>query len=323
MPQGDTSIKNSSHHASPIDRTHRAVLNMLNALSAPTYDVGILSERGALPGFNHLTPETVLARIPTMKAHNSHGSHIYIRPAGHHQFTVLDDLAPDHLARLSADGYEPCAVVETSPNNYQAWLKHDTEYEPRLSSYIAQTLARRYHGDPNAADWRRFGRLPGFTNCKPKHRMPNGFFPFVLLRAHSGRQYTRAAQFRIEIIRDFQIQEQARHAALAARRTSFSPSKAGAVRYSHLSLQKFRESPRYRERPAAADISFCVAALSLGMPEYEIARALDHNYLSRDPNPARRNAYIQRTIGKARYWARASPLNPQCVPYEDTHGNEQ
>jgi hypothetical protein len=33
--------------------------------------------------------------------------------------------------------------------------------------------------DPSAADWRRFGRLPGFTNCKPKYRKEDGLFPFV------------------------------------------------------------------------------------------------------------------------------------------------
>jgi hypothetical protein len=35
-------------------------------------------------------------------------------------------------------------------------------------------LAGRYDADPSAADWRRFGRLPGFTNCKPKYRKADG-----------------------------------------------------------------------------------------------------------------------------------------------------
>ena len=37
-------------------------------------------------------------------------------------------------------------------------------------------LAERFGTDRNAADWRRFGRLPGFTNCKPQHRNQHGFF---------------------------------------------------------------------------------------------------------------------------------------------------
>ena len=48
-----------------------------------------------------------------------------------------------------------------------------------LGTFAAQTLAARYDAGPSAADWRRFGRLPGFTNCKPKYRKLDGLFPFV------------------------------------------------------------------------------------------------------------------------------------------------
>jgi hypothetical protein len=46
-----------------------------------------------------------------------------------------------------------------------------------------------------------------------------------------------------------------------------------------------------------------VAAYSLGMPDDAMASTLDSGYLSRDPNPARKAAYIQRTMAKARLWA--------------------
>ena len=68
-------------------------------------------------------------------------------------------------------------------------------------------------------------------------------------------------------------------------------------------LQRFRNSAKYYDRPAAADIAFCVAAYSLAMPEDAIASTLDSQYLSRDPNPSKRAAYIQRTMAKARSWA--------------------
>ncbi|WP_245632607.1 DNA-primase RepB domain-containing protein [Edaphobacter aggregans] len=48
---------------------------------------------------------------------------------------------------------------------------------------------------PAAADWRRFGRLPGFTNSKPKYRKPDGLFPFVRLHSHTGQQYPMAQAF--------------------------------------------------------------------------------------------------------------------------------
>ena len=61
-----------------------------------------------------------------------------------HNLTVLDDLAQESVDTLSVDGFEPCAVVETSPGNFQAWLKHHRTYETAVSTFIAQELARRY-----------------------------------------------------------------------------------------------------------------------------------------------------------------------------------
>jgi hypothetical protein len=116
----------------------------------------------------------VLAKLSLLKYRNARGSHIYIRPSAEHRFTVLDDLNETSLARLSADGFEPCAVVETGVGNFQAWLKHAAVLPKLVGSLAAQLPARRYNADLSAAGWRRFGRLPGFTNCKPKYRKPDG-----------------------------------------------------------------------------------------------------------------------------------------------------
>jgi hypothetical protein len=285
-----------------MDRTPIAVRNMLAALDAPAYDIGILSDRGMLPGLSDLPDHLVMSRLPLLRAHNSRGAHIYIRPSGTHRFTVLDDLNQNSIDRLIADGFEPCAVVETSAGNFQAWLKHDDVYPTDLSTFIAQTLAGRYQGDPSAADWRRFGRLPGFTNCKPKYRKDNGLYPYVLLRSCTGNQYRMASLLRLDLTKQFQLQEQERQARIAQHRAVVFPG-ISAMRYSHLSLEKFRTAPKYQDRPAAADIAFCVAAYSLGMPDDAMANTLDSEYLSRDPNPAKRAAYIRRTMAKARLWA--------------------
>ena len=82
-----------------------------------------------LPGLDGITAAAaVLVRLPLFKYRNAHGSHIYTRPSGKHRFTVLDDLDETSLARLSTDGFNPCAVVETSAGNFQAWLKHPTVF---------------------------------------------------------------------------------------------------------------------------------------------------------------------------------------------------
>ena len=285
-----------------MDCTVTAVRNLLGALGAPLHDIGILSDRGMLPRQAGLSSDMVLSRVAMLKAHNGRGAHIYIRPSGEHRFTVLDDLNIDAARKMSADGYAPCALVETSPGNFQAWLKHDDVYPKQLSTFIARTLAERFGGDPSAADWRRFGRLPGFTNCKPKHRRPDGLFPYVLLRSCTGEQYRMAAYLRIEQTKLFQLREHEQEVRRQRLRriASFSSTRR---RYSHLSLARFRNAPKFHERPAAADIAYCVAAFSLRMPDDQIARTLSDEYLSRDPNPARKAAYIERTMAKARAWA--------------------
>ena len=130
-----------------------------------------------------------------------------------------------------------------------------------LGTFAAQTLAERYDADPSAADWRRFGRLPGFTNCKPKYRKLDGLFPFVRLHSHSGQQYPMADGFEQEIAKLYEAREQERE----ARRLESSLSPQRGRRLSNISLEHFRTSIKYQDRPAAADIAFCFVAYANGM----------------------------------------------------------
>ena len=60
---------------------------------------------------------------------------------------------------------------------------------------IGGYLARRYGGDPAGTDWRRLGRLAGFTNQKRERRLPNGYAPWVQLQdAERGWASQRDAQ---------------------------------------------------------------------------------------------------------------------------------
>jgi hypothetical protein len=282
-----------------MNRTEATVRNMLSAIEAPLYDVGVLSDRGMLPGLDGISATNVIERLSLLKYRNARGSHIYIRPSGEHRYTTLDDLSEVSLARLAADGFTPCAVVETSAGNFQAWLKHPAVLPKLLGTFAAQTLAARYDADPRAADWRRFGRLPGFTNCKPKYKRPDGLFPFVHLRSYTGEQYPMAETIVGEITRLYEAREQERE----ARRLQASLSPQRGPRLSNLSLERFRTSSKYQDRPAAADIAFCVAAYANGMDEVRIERALEDDYLSRDPSPSKRASYIRRTMTKAKDWA--------------------
>ena len=280
-----------------MDRTEATVRNMLTAIEAPLYDVGVLSHRGMLPSLDGIPATDVIERLSLLKYCNARGSHIYIRPSGEHRYTALDDLSEISLAKLTTDGFTPCAVVETSAGNSKAWLKHPVVLPKLLGTFAAQTLAARYDADPSAADWRRFGRLPGFTNCKPKYKRPDGLFPFVRLKSHSGQQYPMAEAFVQEVTKLYDEREQERE----AKRLQASLSPQGGRR-SFVSLERFRTSSKYHDRPAAADIAFCVAAYANGLAEDRIEHALEDDYLSRDPSPSKRAAYIRRTMEKARRW---------------------
>ena len=94
----------------------------------------------------------------------------------------------------------------------------------------------------------------------------------------------------------------AREQEREAKRLQSSLSPHRGPRLSNLSLERFRTSIKYQDRPAAADIAFCVAAHASGMTEDRIESALDDDYLSRDPSASKRAAYIRRTIEKARRW---------------------
>jgi hypothetical protein len=59
--------------------TESTVRNMLTAVEAPLYDIGVLSERGMLPGLNGMLAAAVPDRLSLLKHRQAHGSHIYIR----------------------------------------------------------------------------------------------------------------------------------------------------------------------------------------------------------------------------------------------------
>ena len=119
------------------------------------------------------------------------------------------------------------------------------------------------------------------------------------MQRDSGEQYPMAEPFVREITKLYEEREHEQE----ARRLQSSLSPHRGQRLSNLSLERFRSSTRYQDRPAAADIAFCVAAFANGMTEDRIACALEDDYLSRDPSPSRRAAYIRRTMEKARRWA--------------------
>jgi hypothetical protein len=96
-----------------------------------------------LPRLDSIPAAVALDRLSLLKYRNAHGSHIYIRPWVEHRFPTLYDLSETSLARLSADGFNPCAVVETNAGNFQGWLRHSRAFPKLLETFVAKVLAER------------------------------------------------------------------------------------------------------------------------------------------------------------------------------------
>ncbi len=234
-----------------MDRTEATIRKLLAALPAPGYDIGVLSE-GGMYRVEAAPASRVLRMLPYLKHRNANGAHIYIRPTGESPYTLLDDLTAASLPRLTAEGYAPAAVVETSPGSFQAWLRHPQPLSKELGTLAAKTLAEQFGADGSAADWRRFGRAPGFTNRKPQHRNAQGLYPFARLVSHTGQPFAAAEPFRTQLLATQQQIEQQRAAlrlSFAARPLRFprpSRSRASARRRATRTASRRRYGLQHR-----------------------------------------------------------------------------
>ena len=113
--------------------------------------------------------------------------HIYIKPDNEkvpdHGLVLVDDLSAYQVVRLGSHVRVLCMIVETSPDNYQVWLKFPGKLTCEERTDIAMFLAWNYHGDMGCAHGTHSGRAAGFTNCKPKYLGKGGRdrFPYVKL----------------------------------------------------------------------------------------------------------------------------------------------
>ena len=177
------------------DLTYRAVTRQLQGMRADSYEVGVLD-----PVKDHMLQRTfpaaqVVKSLSWLKSMNSQGRHVYIRPKGSQGLVLVDDLTQGALNTMKADGFAPAVIVETSPLNFQAWIRlSETPLEEKLATACARLLAQQYDGDPASADWRHYGRLAGFTNRKPEYGGAGGRYPFVKLHVYNGHMALQASQ---------------------------------------------------------------------------------------------------------------------------------
>lgn len=275
--------------------TLEAVEKQSCAMGAQVFDIGLFDPNAAegamLPRLWNL--DTLLRSVSWLRLKNTEGRHIYIRPAGENSLSLIDDASIQVVERLKSEGFAPAVVLETSPGNFQAWLRHGQILPKHLSTLAARLLASRFGGDLASADWRHFGRLAGFTNRKEKYRKTDGTFPYVRLHEATGAVYSRAVAFLAEV----KSRYEAEHSKLPLPATLQRQWVSGS---NLKNIDDFRAKSIYGGDQTRVDLAYAVYALAHGVPENEARNALSSRDLTHKGDGKRQQKYIDRTIKKAR-----------------------
>lgn len=276
-------------------KTDQIVRAQVDAMEGSLWEIGLLkADATAEPPMmlRRWDRETLVRSVWWLRHQNNSGRHIFIRPHGENGLTLLDDLSPRQVARLFREGYEPAALVQTSPANYQAWLKHPQPLSRELGTAVARLLAREFDADLGSADWRHFGRLAGFVNAKAKHRREDGSFPLVILEASSGSIFSRAHDVRHEATA---LLETLKREA-AARSTFFTQHP---IHTRVRSIDDYRRDPRYGGDGNRIDLAYAIHALGCGRSTSQVVADLKSRDLTHKGNETRQDQYVVRTMEKA------------------------
>jgi DNA primase RepB-like protein len=270
-------------------------MDQLNALGVGSFDIGVKRVDGTMILREGWGARQVLKSLLWLRRENLNRGHIYVRPAGAHGLSLVDDLKADALARMKAEGFEPAAVVETSLGNFQAWLKHDVTLDEAASTRAAKLLAERYGGDRGSADWRHFGRLAGFTNPKPSRQLASGLQPFARLLEASGQVYRQApvfiAEVRASLVGEIALVGGGDQNGVGEGASDLPPIKP---------LAEFHDDPRYGGDLHRADLAWARHAAAMGLSASEIRAAImEARDLAKKGSAKRQREYAERTAGKA------------------------
>src|SRR5712692_4654049 len=99
----------------------RVAMDQLEALGTKCFDIGVKRIDDAMILREGWGAKQVLKSLLWLRRENLNRGHIYVRP---HGLSLVDDLKTAAVARMKREGFELAVVVETSPGNFQAWLKH-------------------------------------------------------------------------------------------------------------------------------------------------------------------------------------------------------
>ena len=224
------------------------------------------------------------SRIGYLKAQNANGRHILMQPLDDARYLLADDLCWERICRQHRHAcgiWKPGRmVVETSPHNYQVWIRSQRQ----LSLTEKRFWLKRLGSDPGADPNNRWGRCPGFRNRKDKHRGQWGQYPLARL---IWIDWIKEAQ-----IPNIILEEPATNALFSHPPPRGIVSREGNV----------RRSAYDRGNESATDFAYALALARRGLGEDEIAsRILSERTNWDNHRGARRiDLYLDRTVRRAK-----------------------
>jgi hypothetical protein len=297
----------------------RAVGLQLAAMPCGSYLIRLVHHRTRkpFPGERLWTASQLLAEstLRFLRARNREGFDIYFRPYGVNEnagyiLVDLDDAPLMVLAAMRAQGHEPCVVIETSPGHLQAWVRvTEKALAPALATQIARHLACLYQGDRASADWRHVGRLAGFTNQKPRRRLPNGWAPWVKLQyaeatlASAGYSLVETASHQVRHApapRPWVASPELRPVALRESADPQALASSDAVAFYQSWLRHFQIPQRFPHPDwSIADLWIAKALLSSGIPPERVKSILRLASPQFPRSHADPEDYLRRTLERA------------------------
>lgn len=220
------------------EKTHQAVTEQLNALGGDSFEIGIHEQSTGRMQNRTMTREQLDESLGWLRARNAQGHNIFIRPPEGSGIVMVDDLVEENIDQMEADGLEPAYIVETSPGNFQCWVRFSlSSIDPEVRKELARELVRRYGGDPGSADSNHYGRLAGFTNQKPKHQNAQGHQPYCRPRQsprqRPGSGMGALAEFAIKLLE------------LAIKAVSDAVTKQAAAEQAEVLMNRIQSTPRF------------------------------------------------------------------------------
>jgi hypothetical protein len=289
---------------------------------------------GVTKGF---TPDEIAQRTAEIQRLHRRGENIYYTPLSDNKHHILiDDMNRAKLDKLIQDGYQPAAVLESSPGNYQAIItvpKLGTAHDKDVGNRLAERLNQEY-GDPKLSGCIHPHRAPAYENREPKHQREDGSYPEVKLFKAEKCECEKTLNLSRYIDAQFDAQYQKLQQAQQQERAPTAAIKidasAGGVAHAY---QKHYEDVISRQRGGAVDLSRVDAMIAVrlrvtGYQQGEIESALRQcaPVTRQDEQGRDWNDYAQRTARYALGGAgdrQAADLGKYRPQWEKLEGREQ